>query len=136
MTNLEIIRQFQYALWDEKNLNVIDKFFDREALIHSPVASTQGTERMKEIIRQWYTGFPDLKVFWDDFICEEDKVVSRWHAEGVHQGDFSGYPPSNHTIHYSGVTIYQLRHGKIRQYWAFVDMQTIWKQLTGSTITG
>jgi hypothetical protein len=43
---------------------------------------------MKEIMLQWLKAFPMLKVHWDDFICEESKVVSRWRAEGVHEGDF------------------------------------------------
>ena len=129
MNNLAIIQAYHSKIWDEKNISAIDYFFDKEALIHSPIKTTEGTELMKEVIAQWYEGFPNLKVHWDDFICEGDKVVCRWHAEGRQDGIFLGKAPSGSLVNYSGVTIYQLADGKITQYWAIVDMDSLKKQL-------
>lgn len=106
MENLQLIKEYHLLIWEAKDLNAIDRFFNRDVIIHSPVETTQGTEKMKSIISAWYKGFPNLKVFWDDFICEENKVVSRWHAQGQHEGEFLGHPASQNDINYSGVTIY------------------------------
>lgn len=129
MDNLKIIKVYQDAIWSEKNINAIDTYFDKNAMIHSPMESTKGTEKMKSIISEWHQGFPNLEVFWDDFICEGNKVATRWHAQGKHEDKFLNIPASHKTIHYSGATMYQLSEQKISQYWAFVDMQHILKQI-------
>ncbi|MDF1678066.1 MAG: ester cyclase, partial [Legionellaceae bacterium] len=82
MTNLELVKSYQEAVWETKDISAIDKYCDENVLIHSPAETTQGTEKMRAIISQWYEAFPDLKVFWDDFIGDGDKVVCRWHASG------------------------------------------------------
>lgn len=130
MNNLQIIKEYQSSIWDDKDIGAIDNFFRKDAIIHSPVETTQGTDKMKAIISQWHKGFPNMKVYWDDFICEEDKVVSRWHAEGIQSGEFLGNPPTEKPIMYSGITVYQLDDEKINEYWAFVDMNNILKQLS------
>ena len=129
MNNIEIIKQYHEKIWGEKNLNAIDEYFSNEAQIESPVKSTKGTEEMKQVISSWHEGFPNLKVHWDDYICEGDKVVSRWHATGLQEGNFLGNNPSKKEINYSGVTIYQLEDAKITKYWAMVDMDTLKNQL-------
>lgn len=129
MNNLEIIKSYHDAVWEQKDLNVIDQYFEENALIHSPLESTKGTEKMKKIIAQWLAAFPNLKVAWEDFICEGDKVVSRWRAQGTQEGEFLGNVSSSKKVDYSGVTIYQIQNEKINQYWALVDMDTVKKQL-------
>ena len=130
MTNLEIIKNYQRIIWDVKNTNDIDNYFHDDALIHSPVETTRGLEKMKAIIAQWYLAFPDLKVHWEDFICDDNRVVARWTASGTHTGEFLSIAPTQQSIKYSGITIYELDKGKIKQYWAFVDMQGLLNQLT------
>lgn len=130
MNNLQIVEDYQALIWSQKDISAIDQFFDKNALIHSPVESIQGTQQMKAVISQWLRGFPNLKVYWDDFICEKDKVVSQYHAEGIHEGEFLGKPPTNNKVQYSGATIYQLIDEKIHQYWAYVDLKSIKKQIS------
>ncbi|MDP1604907.1 MAG: ester cyclase [Legionella sp.] len=129
MTNLDIVKAYQDAIWLQKDISAIDKFFDETAIVHSPVEATKGTEKMKAVILQWHKAFPGLKVVWDDFICDDDKVVSRWHAQGLHEGEFLGNPPSKSLVKYAGVTIYQLSNQKIIQYWAFVDLYNLLKSI-------
>ena len=129
MSNIEIIKAYHAKLWDDKDLSAIDAFFDHEATIYSPVNTTQGVEAIKETMSTWLTAFPDLKVHWDDFICDETKVVARWHAQGTQKGAFQELPASNQKVRYTGITIYELADGKIINYWAIVDMLSILYQL-------
>jgi len=129
MNNLDIIKAYHARIWEDKDLSAIDEYFAVEAVIQSPIKSTQGTKEMKEVIAAWLEGFPNLKVFWDDFICEGDKVVSRWRVTASQEGAFLGHEPSNKEVNYSGVTIYQLDGAKITQYWAIIDMDTLMNQL-------
>lgn len=129
MTSADIINNYQQAIWADKNIHAIDEYFANNAIIHSPVKTTHGTDNMKAVIQQWYNAFPNLTVYWDELICDGNKIVSRWHAEGQHQGEFQGKAATNKTINYSGVTIYHLADQKIVEYWAYLDMQSIMSQL-------
>ena len=63
-------------------------------------------------------------------IAEGDKVVSRWHASGTHQGQFVDMAATGKEVNYNGITIYRLEQNKIKEYWVVVDMFAIWQQLT------
>jgi len=130
MNNLDIVKEYSSQLWELKDVTVIDKFFDKAAIIYSPIETTYGPEKMKSLILLWFRAFPNIKVYWDDFICEGCKVVSRWHAEGLHEGEFLGYPATNKQIRYQGVSIYSLANEKINKYWAFIDMQVVKNQIS------
>jgi hypothetical protein len=76
MTNLQLIKDYQKLVWDNKDISAIEIYFHEDALINSPVKKTKGVEQLKEVIKNWHNGFPNLKVHWDDFICEKDQVVA------------------------------------------------------------
>lgn len=127
--NIDTIKAYHDAIWGQKDIQAIEQYFLKDAMIHSPVKSTRGTDEMKAIITQWYEAFPDLQVQWDDYICDESKVVARWHAKGHQRGEFLGLAATNHPVHYQGMTIYQLKDQKIEEYWALVDMYSIIEQI-------
>ncbi len=129
MNSLQIIQAYSEALWGQKDLSAIDQYCVSDVLVHSPISTIQGVQKMCEIMSQWHAGFPHLHVHWDEFICEGETVVSRWRAEGKHEGEFLGIAPTNRLIKYPGVTIYHLENGKIKEYWAYVNVHHIKEQL-------
>lgn len=129
MGNLQLVKDYSRELWDNKDVSAIDRYFAKDVIIQSPIKITKGFHEMKEIMLHWLRAFPSLKVHWDEFICEDNKVVSRWRAEGLHEGDFLKYSATNKHVRYSGVTIYSIRNSKIVEYWALVDMYSIVNQI-------
>lgn len=136
MNNLQLIQDYSAALWDKKDLGAIERYCAHDVLVHSPINTIQGIEAMQKIMSQWHQGFPRLIVYWDEFVCENNKVVSRWHAEGVHEGEFLGIAPTHRTVNYSGVTLYHLESGKINEYWAYVNIHHIKEQLLARNSNG
>ena len=130
MNNLQRIQAYHAAIWDDKNGEAVSEYFHEDVAVHSPIGVTHGSQQLKNIITAWHVAFPNLKVHWDSFICEDDKVVCQWHAEGKQEGEFQGVKASGKTVHYPGITVYQLEDGKVRQYWAYVDMENVKRQLT------
>lgn len=130
MNNLEIIKAYHTHIWELKDFSGIESFFHSDVLVHSPLETTRGVEHLISILDRWNTGFPDLHVSWDDFVCEGQKVVAQWRAKGTHTGVFLGIEPAGNTIEYPGVSLYELIDGKISQYWAYVDMSHIRAQLS------
>lgn len=129
MDNKSIIINFSKRLWEQRDLAVIDEFFVKEPIIHSPLNIVSGDLTMKEIANKWLEAFPDLTMHWIDFTAEEDRVISRWYAVGTHLGSLFGTRPSHFELTYSGVTTFILENSKIKEYWALVDVHSILKQV-------
>lgn len=127
--NKDVIEQFSKSLWNDRDLTVIDRVFSPHAKIHSPMRTIQGVDSMREIVEKWLTAFPDLTIQWDEFIEEDDKVMSRWTATGTHLGGFFDTKPTFKEVFFSGVIIYHLKNQKIEDYRSLVDMHAILSQL-------
>jgi len=66
---------------------------------------------------------PDLRFEVHDTISEGDKLVVYWTITGTHRGEFLGVPPTNKKVSFSGITINQIRNGKI------IESTVIWDGL-------
>lgn len=130
MNNKEIIKHYSHLIWENRDLTALDRYVDVNAVIHSPMNRFVGSHTMRAVIEKWLEAFPDLAITWEDFVAEEDRVVSRWRATGTHLGGFFNTRPTHQEIEYTGVTTYRLSHGKIVEYWALVDIHAILSQLT------
>lgn len=118
------------CIWNKKDLSFLTKFLDEKIVIHSLLGDFHGPESMKKVVQTWLTGFPNLSVKNSSVICENDLVVLHWHAQGTHQGEFKGIQPTGRPVVYAGTTIYRIRENKIVEYWAYLDMQHLLKQIS------
>lgn len=73
--------------------------------------------------------FPDIKWTIEDIISEGDKVVVRWHWNGIHKAPFRGIPPSNKAVVDNANVIYQLKDGKITASWIQGDRLGVLTQI-------
>ena len=129
MTNKEIVIQFSKKFWEQQDITAVDKYVSEHCVIHTPLTMRYGSLTLKEIARKWFDAFPDLLLFWRDFIAEDDKVVCRWRAKGTHLGSFFETRPTHEEISFIGVTTYRIEDGIIKEYWSLIDIHTILKQL-------
>lgn len=125
----EIAEEYAHRIWDEKDLTAIVDLVDPKVVIHSLLGDFHGTEPMREVVVAWQKGFPDLVVKNSAIICEGDLVAIHWYAQGTHRGEFKGINPTGKFVSYSGVTLYRIREGKIKEYWAYLDMQHLLRQI-------
>ncbi len=73
--------------------------------------------------------FPNLDRRIDDLVAEGDRVVARWSARGVHEGEFMGSPPSGNMVTSSGITIFRIADGRVVEEWAESDMLGLLQQV-------
>ncbi len=125
----EIAEGYANKIWNEKDINAIDKLVHQDVVIHSLLGDFYGTKAMKEVVQAWLKGFPDLIVENDLVISENDIVSIQWRAQGTHQGEFKGRQQTGKPVSYSGVTVYRIKNGKIIEYWAYLDMQHLLNQI-------
>lgn len=127
--NIDLIQTFHAALWDNRDLSAIDSIFADDVIINSPLEVTTGTESLKQVMSKWLAAFSDLKVTWDDVITSGDKVICQWQATGTHTGEFKNIKATEKNISYTGCTIYKLDNDKVIEYWSYVDIGNILRQM-------
>lgn len=125
----KIAQEYAHRIWDKRDLKAIDELLAKDVIIHSLLGNFHGPEAMRAVVLAWYEAFPDLKVSNELIISENDLVSIQWNAKGTHLGAFKGHSPSGKTVSYSGVTVYRLAHGKITEYWAYLDMNHLFNQI-------
>jgi len=94
-----------------------------------PDAEPMSFEEYKQLIKQFYSAFPEIMHTADDMIVEGDKVVARITAHTVHEREFFGRPPTGKELKWTAIAIFQLADGKIKTRWEIADMLSLFEQL-------
>lgn len=89
----------------------------------SPQSEKAAYEWLKTV---WSSGW---RMTVDEMIAEGDRVMVRWTFHGTHQGEFSGLPPTNKQVTYSGINVFRIAHGQIVEVWDISDRLWMWQQL-------
>lgn len=125
----ETIDEYNEQVWNARNVDKVDEVFDKDAVIHSPLGEFQTPKDMKEVIKVWLNAIPDIQVEFLNTIEEKNFVVSHWKASGTHKGKLFGIEGTNRPLTYSGASIFRFRDGKVIEYWAYLESESIKKQI-------
>jgi len=106
---------------------IIAPEFVRHDLAGGPEA--HGPDGVKRLIAGLRTGFPDLQTTIEDIFSDGDRVVVRFTARGTHSGPFMGIAPTGREATWSGVNIYRVSGGRIRETWQLADGLGLLRQL-------
>ena len=90
----------------------------------------------REYNQRFLTAFPDLHFDIQRSIVQDDYVVQHWTAAGTHTGPLVGpdgrtLSPTNRRARVSGVTINEIKQGKVMRAWVYWDMTGLLAQLGG-----
>src|SRR5215203_5199995 len=81
-------------------------------VLHEPDEDVVGIEGLKKFVSMIRSAMPDLRITLEEDIAEEDKVVSRWTAQGTHQGELMGIAPTGNRVTITGITIHRIEDSK------------------------
>ncbi len=121
-------------VFSQGNLGLADELIDASAVNHDPalperMRSRQGPQAFKDLVSMYRTAFPDLRLSVDETIAEGDKVVARWHAEGIHRGELEGLAPTYTRGAVTGISIDRYANGKVVETWTEWDNLGLARQL-------
>lgn len=129
------IHRFMTLIWSKKNTSLVREVFASNAIIHSTAGESYGVEAMEKTLQHWYEGFPDLKLLLLGVFEQNDKVAVQWTAYGTHMGTFMGVRATMRPVKCGGTSIYRLHDGKVIEYWAYVNVHQLLRQLVGDKIS-
>ncbi len=128
--NKLILRRFFEELFNQGNLAAADEIVSADYLNHNAVpGETPGRAGLTQFITDLHSAFRDLNFSIDDQIAEDDKVVTRWNATGIHQGEFAGVPATGKPVVITAINIHRVVDGQIQEGWLNWDALGLLQQL-------
>jgi len=107
-------------MWNKADFTVTSEIFARP-------------EGVQRFMREFLIAFPDLHHTVDAMIAEGDFVVARFSAQGTHTGQWKDFLPNGNPIHYTGVTIAQVKDGRIVDHHTWWNQHEVIEQIGGSS---
>ena len=128
--NKEIVRRYQDA-YNSNELDVLDELLapDWKTQAFPTSLMEQTIENVKAVHRSLLEAFPDLHITTHELIAEGDVVVQSYTVRGTHQGEMAGLPPTGNPMAVGGVSIFEIRDGRIVRHEAFSDFIDVLAQL-------
>lgn len=130
-TNKAIVRRGVEDVWNGQALDTADEIVASDFVVHAstPESEIRGRDGIKQHFAALHEAFPDLRFRIEDHIAEGDRVVTRWSAQGTHQGAFQGIPPTGKQVTLTGIDIDRIAGGKIVECWMSLDELGLLQQL-------
>ena len=88
-----------------------------------------GLQEDQEALKGWHQAFPDIAIVPKKLIAEGDLVVIYWVARGTNTGAGNGLPATGKKVEQSGITIWRIENGKIKEEWSAFDQLSMMQQL-------
>ena len=114
------------------DLDVAEEVYAVDFVGHDPTMpeDLHGLEAAREFAATFRGAFPDLTCTIEDQVAEEDKVVSRWRASGIHEGETEELgPPTGNRMEITGISIERISEGKVVESWDRYDTLGMMQQL-------
>ncbi len=123
------IRRTSDELWNKGNLDVCDEVFAPNCSFHLPAFPVEGTEGLKQQVRELRSANQDLHVDVHDVLCDGDVTASRFTMGGTSTGEFQGIPASGRSFVMSGITISKWEGDRIVEEWTDYNLLGVLQQL-------
>ena len=80
-------------------------------------------------LKGWHQAFSDLSIAPEKLIADGDLVAVYWIARGTNTGAGNGLPATGKKVEQSGITIWRIVDGKIKEEWSAFDQISMMQQL-------
>jgi steroid delta-isomerase-like uncharacterized protein len=129
--NIDASRRVVEEGFNEGRLEVLDEVCAEGFVSHDPIAGDQDVEGVKGAFAGYRGAFPDLSFTIDEIFAADDKVVTRWTAQGTFQNEFMGLQPTGETgepVRGIGIDRYD-DDGKLAETWGQWDTLTFMRDV-------
>jgi DNA-binding CsgD family transcriptional regulator/predicted ester cyclase len=123
----ELTHHFVLPLWNQKNLDNIEKYIAEEADIQTTFLVGKGPSAMRESVIETFKAFPVFSVRVEEVIQQGSKVTYKWLAEAEHRGVILNIQPTHKKMHFHGLVYGELDLDRklITQYHSFSNIPQV-----------
>jgi predicted ester cyclase len=129
--NIETARRVIEEAFGGGKLEILDEVCAEGFVDHDPIQGDQDLEGVKRTIGGYREAFPDLTFTIEEIFAADDKVVTRWRAEGTFENEFMGQQPTHEKGDpVTGIGIDRFdADGKIVEAWGQWDVLTFMRDI-------
>lgn len=126
--NKDLVRRYLGEVLSAGRLDLLDQLLSPDFVDSTPGApkDVRGPDVIRAAQQRAREIFPEVEYKVDDLIEEGDKVVARYTVRATSRG--SGSAPGR-PIEVTGITIFRIAEGKIRETWIVNDQIEMFLQL-------
>jgi predicted ester cyclase len=128
--NKEVVRRYIEDVWGQGDLAVDEHLLAPDYVDHTPPPGIRPDRAgHRENLRLFRSAFPDARFTIDELVGERETVVVRWTMQATQQGSFYGIAATNKPCTLTGIDIYHLANGQIREVWHQQDILGMLREL-------
>ncbi len=117
-------------IWNSKDVSLYEDIVHPDAIHHFGVSrDVKGIPALQEGAEQFFTAFPDLTATTQKIIVDGDFVALRFTDTGTQSGTFLGVEPTGKRVSWTGLVIFRIQCGRVRESWSEVSNIDIWRQI-------
>jgi steroid delta-isomerase-like uncharacterized protein len=117
----------------QESLNTLEdalaEVYADDFILHEAGGVFVGIQGLAQFVSMMRSALPDLRITIEDDMSEGDKVVTRWIAQGTHQGELMGAAPTGNQVTATGITIHRIEEDKIVEEWSNWDALGVMHQI-------
>lgn len=123
------------ALWDEKDLAAIPRFYFAGAALAVPGGGwCNGLTEIDAFVVSYLAAIPDARLTVQSAMVNRapertPRVSLRWSVWGTHTGWGRFGPPTGAPLFIMGLSHFAVADGQVQQEWLLIDEVSLWKQL-------
>jgi len=129
--NKVIAQRFNDEVWSSGSLKTVGELVDPDIVFNDPLSPVEvrGIEAFKQYYSVFNAAFPDLDFTIEDLVSEGNKVAARWTNKATHKGALMGIPATGLKVGVTGIIVYEIADGKIKEAWTVWDALGLMQQL-------
>lgn len=125
----ERISRLYLDIFNARKLDLLDELLAPEFVSHLRVGEIRGIEAFRAVMTDFYTAFPDVQWFVDEWVFTQERAVIRYHWQGTQAEAWLGIPPTHKIVRGEGLELLWIRDGRITEVWNYSDLMGLAAQL-------
>jgi predicted ester cyclase len=101
---------------------VFDELIDSTFVNYSLPMTAPGPQGFGQLVDSFVQAFPDMRVFVEDILAEDDKAASRGYLTGTQNGTFLNVPPTGKPVRIGYIDIWRAQNGRFVENWVQLDL--------------
>jgi predicted ester cyclase len=129
-TNIILVRRYLEEVIHQGNVDAIDSSIATNHVLTWPGSPIPicGPEGFKHLLIMYASAFPDLRWTTEEVTAQEETVVARLRADGTHQRELMGMPPTGKRVTWTETHIFRVAGGKLVEHWTNLDQVSMLQQ--------
>ncbi len=119
------------AMWNSKDVDRIERLFAPDA-VHEDTTSgakLSGAPAIRELFSSTWKAIPDVHTDVTRVISQDEWAAWEWTMTATQTGDFPNLPATGHSFSIVGVSVIQIRDGKVLSQRDYYDQASFLRQV-------